>query len=854
MNTLTRISAALLALMIIFALTFTAAVFADPEEGSVPDDVTNESSGDTPSVDTPSGDTSSSDTPSGDNSSGDTSSEESRPTGGITVTLNSVGQGEASLSSGSQSGNTVTVNAGDEVTVNIICDTDNSISLLTVGGSALSEAAGKAVFTYSFAPDADTEVSVTIAPDTSVGRDITVGNCGMCSVSLSTTRANVGATVTVTVTPDIPEVQRLVAVTVNGKYITFTGNTATFTVGEDAKCEVAATCMSLYPLMLEDCAHGSISAYPNNDNLSYVTGSRVTLTFTPDDGYVLSSVTVTVDGEAPQDMTGSVSGGKLTITTRDRQTTVSAVYTKGVKVNVSITGNGSYTPNQQYFEAGKEVTFNFIPDEGYTFKSLTVNGESVNAPNGKYTCTVEEEMDMAVEFVRAVKLTPNITAGGKVYINGTEMTGVMYVSTGSDLNIRIAPSANYEFKTLNINGSPVNLNGSLTYTLQSVTADTRIAVKFAVSGNVKTIKLNVVAGAHGTVTPNGESEIAEGDTVEFEFTPDAGYIINTVTVNGSKVSVTNNKLTLKDIREDTTVNVSFREGAEGGMITADDVNWNETEITIDISQKNLIAAEVFARITQSPSKRVVLRGPSFSFTLPAGSIKEIGDEYASVFVTLNDSSASEYGALSAMIPSSRFFLISVDGSMQFPTGTRFTLDFGQQFAGKPVNYLIFDGQMLSTPVDNNGAAALNVTDVGQTGSVSVDYYGNSSFVICEKLGDSVTITASASANGYITPTGKCDVVFGTDAVFNITAYEGYVIDKLLVDGKEQSDANGQRTFSYSFKKVTSEHTITVTFVSTDSTQSPDDDNSGLLVSLIIVFVSIAAAGVLLIIRWRQENY
>ncbi len=68
------------------------------------------------------------------------------------------------------------------------------------------------------------------------------------------------------------------------------------------------------------------------------------------------------------------------------------------------------------------------------------------------------------------------------------------------------------------------------------------------------------------------------------------------------------------------------------------------------------------------------------------------------------------------------------------------------------------------------------------------------------------ITATAGANGSISPSGKVEVVEGADQTFSITANEGYEIASLKVDGKTVNTAA-----SYTFKNVTAAHTIEVTF-------------------------------------------
>jgi|GEM_PF-5854847 len=73
------------------------------------------------------------------------------------------------------------------------------------------------------------------------------------------------------------------------------------------------------------------------------------------------------------------------------------------------------------------------------------------------------------------------------------------------------------------------------------------------------------------------------------------------------------------------------------------------------------------------------------------------------------------------------------------------------------------------------------------------------------------ITASAGENGTITPSGEVTVEQGAAQKFEIKASEGYVIEALTVDGKEDEEASGKESFSFTFENVTETHTIAATF-------------------------------------------
>ena len=75
-----------------------------------------------------------------------------------------------------------------------------------------------------------------------------------------------------------------------------------------------------------------------------------------------------------------------------------------------------------------------------------------------------------------------------------------------------------------------------------------------------------------------------------------------------------------------------------------------------------------------------------------------------------------------------------------------------------------------------------------------------------------TITATAGEGGTISPSGETSVMGGQNAVYTITANNGSYISKLLVDGAEVPEAVGKTEYTYTFSAVSANHTISVEFV------------------------------------------
>ncbi len=83
-----------------------------------------------------------------------------------------------------------------------------------------------------------------------------------------------------------------------------------------------------------------------------------------------------------------------------------------------------------------------------------------------------------------------------------------------------------------------------------------------------------------------------------------------------------------------------------------------------------------------------------------------------------------------------------------------------------------------------------------------------------------TITASAGANGMITPSGAVSVNSGSNQTFTITPSSGYSIQDVLVD-----NASVGVLGAYTFSNVTANHTISASFVTSPVTTGPQNKDA-----------------------------
>ena len=152
---------------------------------------------------------------------------------------------------------------------------------------------------------------------------------------------------------------------------------------------------------------------------------------------------------------------------------------------------------------------------------------------------------------------------GSVWVNGAKLTmpAQAEVRSGSVV-ITLKPA----YLKMLPNGSyPVEVRFA-----DDGTAKTTLVVNVQAAPHViQTIKAS--SGTHGNISPMGDVQVSQGDDFTFYITPDGGYIIDTLTVDGITVKATNNAYTFKNVTADHTIHVTLKEPS-GLPQTGDDGN------------------------------------------------------------------------------------------------------------------------------------------------------------------------------------------------------------------------------------------------------------------------------------------
>lgn len=350
--------------------------------------------------------------------------------------------------------------------------------------------------------------------------------------------------------------------------------------------------------------------------------------------------------------------------------------------------------------------------------------------------------------------------------------GVVNIVEGADQSFTITPENGYHISDVLVDG--VSQGAIASYTFSQIVADHTIEALFAAN----TYTISAAAGDNGNISPVGDSQITHGGSLTYTVTPDTGYHIANVLVDGVAQGVVAS-YTFADVAQDHTITVSF---AVDTFSIAASVEANGSITPAGIVAVNFGASQTFA-LAPDPGyhvANVLVDGASqgvvssYTFNQIAAS-HSISASFALNTYTINASagangSISPAGIVSAANGSSQTYAITPD-------------------AGYHIADVIVDGK----PVGAVSSYTFN--------TITSDHSIHAVFAT-----DTFTVTATAAEGGSIVPSGSIAVNRGESLAFSITADEGYEIEDLFVDGVSQGAQD-----SYTLDNITAECTLAAVF-------------------------------------------
>ena len=348
----------------------------------------------------------------------------------------------------------------------------------------------------------------------------------------------------------------------------------------------------------------------------------------------------------------------------------------------------------------------------------------------------------------------------------------------------------------------------------------------APGGSSDTVTLTTTANEGGTVAPAGQTTYVSGQAVDVTFTPDQGYQLASMKVNGRTVDVTDGAYTLV-MDQSYAVSAAFEKIPDVPVVMFQ----NDFE---DVAGDSFPfhGWTVKVQDTSSTWKQYTYynwknEGNDSKHAYISNDWKGAQDEYLiSPAVDLSgtrdgvltfDFAYGEYGI------KNKTFTATVEASTDGGKTWNAIWNFQDSYTGQQAsNYIISGSAEVPVPAEYNVdgvqfAFRYVHPNEDTTGQLAID---NVKLMAVEDgpVAQKYTITATAGEGGSITPAGEVSVKEGASQTFAIAAQEGYAIADVLVDGQSVGAVD-----SYTFENVTANHTIAALFTKTASDVQFDND-------------------------------
>ena len=313
------------------------------------------------------------------------------------------------------------------------------------------------------------------------------------------------------------------------------------------------------------------------------------------------------------------------------------------------------------------------------------------------------------------------------------------------------------------------------------------SVTLAASANYEFTDSVIVTinGNNANVTKNEDGTL----TVIYTFPATAKDKLTSITVPGT-VTVANGTA-YKDMNLPTQVNIV----TEGNTVDKADVTWDTASGNYDPSvlTEQVVTLNGTVTCPENIDANGVALTTSITITVSAAGI--VGAPTPSV--ESGTYTENQKVALASSTEGATIYYTTNGSEPGRTSGTRYT---------GPITVPGTEGQSITTTLK-----AIAVKNGMQDSEVKTFTYT----INIPKPIVKHTITATAGANGSISPSGKVEVVEGADQAFSITANEGYEIESLKVDGKTVNTAA-----SYTSPNVRAAHTIEATFKQKITVEKP----------------------------------
>ena len=230
-------------------------------------------------------------------------------------------------------------------------------------------------------------------------------------------------------------------------------------------------------------------------------------------------------------------------------------------VTVGNDGNGTGTATPSTAAAGTTITLTATPNTGYHFKEWQVMSGGVTIKDDKFLMP-NDNVEVKAIFEKDAPPAPTefiVTFDGN---GGAPSVGSM---TTTNQKLPSLPSASRR-GSYSFDGWYTEKSGGTKITTDTVfSANTTVYAHWTYIGggssNYSYYTIKATAGTGGSITPSGNVSVREGRDQTFTITPDKGYSVSNVKIDGKSIGAVKS-YTFENVRRAHTIEVSFTRANE----------------------------------------------------------------------------------------------------------------------------------------------------------------------------------------------------------------------------------------------------------------------------------------------------
>jgi|GEM_PF-3152104 len=306
--------------------------------------------------------------------------------------------------------------------------------------------------------------------------------------------------------------------------------------------------------------HGTVQA----SALKAVKGTEITLTVTPDNGYVLKPGSLKYNGTAIDE-----SAKKFIMP--DSEAAIAAEFVKLYAITIdSSIEDGTLTADPMEAIAGTVITVTVTPDAGYYYveSSLKYNGTGIDDSGAEYDGDIyiitfampEDDAELFAEFEESTGvILRKITVASTVTNGAITADPNADIVPGTKITVTVTPDTDYILSPGSLGPSALVFTqvDDTTFTFIMPDGNITLSAAFILDSN-KLYTITIPVFANGSVSMPPPSAKA-GDTITVTVSPDSGYKLRSGSLKYGSTSINEDTLEFIMPAENITISAEFEE-------------------------------------------------------------------------------------------------------------------------------------------------------------------------------------------------------------------------------------------------------------------------------------------------------